>query len=176
MLVLILLAVTVPAIFLLGVLVITVIITMRHGDPSACYQLYTIRDRLIDASVFEGVPRDNPWLEALYENVNSILLHSNLLGGPKGWPVAVAVGHYQANNPSVGKKLLPLPKNDGGCPEAIRAIRPDLQAALRHLSCHHLGIYLQIDARERAEKRMQREKAKSLLQMINDRDTCGTFA
>jgi hypothetical protein len=176
MLVLILAAAVGLAIFLFGVLVIATLVTMRHGDPSACYKLYAIRDRLIDASVFEGVPRDNPWLEALYENVNSILLHSNILGGPKGWPIAVAVGEYQGSNPNAGKKLRELPKDDGDCPEAIRGLRSDLQAALQHLTNNHMGLFLQVDGYERAQKRVQREKAKSLLKMINDRDTCGSFA
>jgi hypothetical protein len=52
MLVLILLGEIVLTIFLLGVLVIALAVTMRHGDPSATYQLYAIRDKLIDSSVF----------------------------------------------------------------------------------------------------------------------------
>jgi len=176
MLVLILAAAVGLAIFLFGVLVIAIIVTMRHGDPSACYKLYAIRDRLIDASVFEGVPRDDPWLEALYENVNSILLHSNILGGPKGWSIAVAVGEYQGSNPNSGKKLRELPKDESNCPEAIRELRSDLQVALQHLASNHMGLFLEIDTRERVQKRIQQEKAKSLLKMINDRDTAGSFA
>jgi hypothetical protein len=58
MLVLILLAEVALAIFLLGVLAIAWAVTMRHGDPSATYQLYAIRDKLIGSSVFSGVAKD----------------------------------------------------------------------------------------------------------------------
>lgn len=164
------------AVFLLGVLLIAVSVTMRHGDPSATYKLYAVRDRLINASVFEGVPRNDPWLETLYTNVNSILLHSNLLGGPKGWPLAVVVGHYQATNPQSAKKLLPLPADNEECPAPIRAVNADLRSALTHLAYHHMGLYLQMNAHDKEQKRIQREKAKQLLEMINQHDDCAAFA
>jgi hypothetical protein len=159
MLVLILVAEAGLAIFLLGVLIIAIAVTTRHGDPTATYKLYAVRDTLIEASVLKGVPRDNPWLESLYENVNSILLHSNLLGGPRGWSLAAAVGHHQARHPNSGKKLSPLPDDRESCPEPISSLRSDLQDALEHLTRHHMGIFIQMDARERVERRIQREKA-----------------
>jgi hypothetical protein len=176
MLVIVLVAEVTLTIFLLGVVVIAFAITMRHGDPSATYKLYAIRDSLIDAAVFRGVERDNPWLDSLYENVNSILVHSNLLGGPDRWPFAVAVGHYQASHPNTGKKLRPLPEQSQECPEAIRTLAPDLRQALEHLVSNHMGINLQMDANEREQRRIQREKAKSLLQMMRENDHCGDIA
>jgi hypothetical protein len=178
MLVLVLATEIVLAVFFFGILLIAVSVTTRHGDPSASYRLYAVRDKLISACVFEGVPRDNPWLETLYANVNSVLLHSNLLGGPKGWPLAVAVGQYQASRPRVARKLIPLPENDEDCPATIRALQPELRSALEHLSNHHMGFYLQVNAHARAQRRIQREKAKHLLRMMNERGNCGllTFA
>jgi hypothetical protein len=149
---------------------------MRHGDPSATYQLYAIRDKLIDSSVFKGVARDNPWLDALYENVNSILLHSNLLGGPDRWPLAVAVGHYQAAHPNTAKKLQPFPSDQQQCPDALRALARELRTALEHLVNNHMGITLQMNAQEREQRRIQREKAKNLLQMMRDDGRCGYAA
>lgn len=166
MLILILAAELSLAIFLLGSLCIALGVTMRHGDPSATYKLYAVRDSLIEASVFKGVPREDPWLESLYDNVNSVLLHSNLLSGPSGWPLAVAVGHYQAANPDRGKRLRPLPQGSDRCPAHIRALGPSLRQALEHLTRHHLGWYLQMNTRERERSRVQQEKARMLLAMI----------
>lgn len=160
-------------IFLVGVLVIAYAVTLRHGDPSATYQLYAVRDRLIEASVFEGVPRDNPWLDALYENVNSVLLHSNMLGGPPRWSLAVAVGRYQAARPGAIKMLMPLPADAEQCPQAIRSIAPNLKTALEHLSRNHMGVMLQMSSHEREQRRIQRQKAKDLLQMMRGDGRCG---
>lgn len=168
MLVMIVLAELALAVFLLGVLVIAFVVTMRHGDPSATYQLYAIRDKLIDSAVFKGVSRDNPWLDSLYENVNSVLLHSNLLGGPDRWSLAVAVGHYQASRPRTGKRLQPFPSGQQKCPQALQALAPELRTALEHLLKNHMGITLQMNAHEREQRRIQREMAKNLLQMMRD--------
>lgn len=173
MLVLVLLFEVALLIFLVGVLVIAYAVTLRHGDPSATYQLYAVRDNLIEASVFGGVPRDNPWLDALYENVISVLLHSNMLGGPPHWSLAVAVGRYQAAHPGAMRKLRPFPADAGQCPQAIRAIIPNLKSALEHLSRNHMGIMLQMGSHEREQRRVQRQKAKDLLQMMRGDDRCG---
>ena len=175
MLVLILLLEILLSVFLVGVLVIAYAVTLRHGDPSATYKLYAVRDKLIEATVFEGVPRDNPWLDALYENVNSVLLHSNMLCGPPHWSLAVAVGRHQAVHPGTMKKLLPLPfpADAGQCPQAIRSIAPNLKEALEHLSRNHMGVMLQMNSHEREQRRIQRQKAKDLLQMIRSDGRCG---
>jgi len=173
MLVLLIAAESALFVFLVGVLLIAHGVTFRHGDPSAMYKLYAVRDGLIDACVFKGVPRNNRWLDVLYENVNSILVHSNLLGGPARWNIAIAVGHYQAKNPNVGRGLRPLPQHSDECPDAIRLLGPQLQSALQHLVDNHMGLFLQMDARERERRRIQREKAKDLLRMIRESPGCG---
>jgi hypothetical protein len=93
-----------------------------------------VRDKLIEACVFKDVSREDPWLDALYENVNSVLLHSNMLGGPPHWSLAVAVWRYQAAHPGAHKTLMPFPTDKERCPEAIRAIASVLRKALEHLS------------------------------------------
>jgi hypothetical protein len=174
MLVVLLLAEIIFAGFLLGVLFVAIGVTTRHGDPTATYRLYAVRDGLIEASVFRDVSRENPWLDTLYENVNSILLHSNLVGGPSGWPLAIAVGHQQARDPDFGKTLLPLPKDPERCPEALRALGPPLLAALEHLTRNHIGIFLQMDSHEREQRCIQKEKARSLLKMMRDNPSCAS--
>lgn len=176
MLVQVLLAEFAFAIFLAGALVIALAVTLRHGDPSAAYRLYAIRDKLIDACIFEGVPRDNPWLDTFYENVNSVLLHSNMLGGPSRWSLAVAVGQYQAIHPKIINKLKSFPDDAEKCPEPIRALAPEMRSALEHLSKNHIGFLLQTDARERKQRRIQREQAKELLEMMRDDNRCGCAA
>lgn len=168
MLVIALLVLVFATIFMLGVLVIGVTVSMRHGDPSASYKLYAVRDKLVDAVIFRGVPRDDPWFDALYENVNSILMHSKLLSGPKRWPLAVAVGEYQAKYPKSGKPLRPLPE-DGECPEAVKEIGCELREALKYLTRNHTGIVLQLNARKREEMRIQKDKAQRFLNMIGPR-------
>lgn len=155
-------------VFLLGLLGIALGVTLRHGDPSATYALYAVRDKLIDACVFKGVSRTNPWLDALYENVNSVLLHSNMVSGPTRWPYALASGHYQASHPNATSKLKPFPRDLERCPEPIRRLVPEIRTALAHLSESHIGIMLQMNARGREERRIQREKAKQLLQMMGE--------
>lgn len=172
--VIVLIASAALGVFLLGVLVIACSVTTRHGDPSACYKLHAVRDGLVDAVVFRGVPRNDPWLDSIYENVNNILVHSNLVAGPDGWPLAVAVGHYQAAYPNLRGALRPLPGSPSReCPAPVRALGSELRTALEHLVNHHFGIHLQMDARARERRRLQREKAKDLLEMINEGRACG---
>lgn len=176
MLVTILVAEIILAIFLAGTLVIVLAVTMRHGDPTAMYKLYAVRDKLVEATVFKGIDRENPWLDSLYENTNRVLLHSNSLGGPSGWPLAAAAGHYQADHADTGMKLKPFPASNEECPVAIRELVPDLRMALEHLVRNHLGIGIQMNAQERVQKRMQRKAAKKLLQMMLDDVRCGCAA
>ena len=157
--------------FLFGLLIIAAIVTTKHRDPSASYKLYAVRDKLIGTVVFNEVSRDDPWLDALYENVNSVLVHSRLLSGPDKWPIAVEVGKYQAKFPKSGKSLRSLPESTD-CPEPVAELSDDLRDALNHLLQNHMGILLQLDARKREERRIQKEKAKKLLNMMGPGAGC----
>lgn len=161
MLYLILILEIVFTLFLLGVLGIALAVTLRHGDPSATYGLYAVRDKLMDACVLKGIARANPWLDSLYENVNSVLVHSNMLSGPARWSFALA--------------LKPLPRDPGRCPEPVRSLIPEIRTALERMSGSPIGVMLQMNARERGERRIQREKARLLLQMMRE-DTRGCAA
>lgn len=68
------------------VLGIALAITLRHGDPNARYGLYAVRDKLIDACVLRGISRTHPWLDSLYDDVNSVLAHSKMLRGSSNRP------------------------------------------------------------------------------------------
>ena len=152
-------------------LLIAVRLTMRYGDPNTIYELYAVRDKLASACLFEGVSRDDPWLKTLHQNVNSVLLHSNLPGGLRGGALP---GTTEGSQRGSRQTLIPLPDNET-CPAAICELRDDLQTALEHLSRNHLPSYLQMNSHERAERRLQREKAKHLLEMINQQRTRSSF-
>jgi hypothetical protein len=157
------------AIYLAGAFIVAISVTMRHGDPTATYRLYAIRDSLIDLAVFKGVDRENPWFGVLYENVNRVLLHSNLLSGPDGWSRAALAARVDFNHSIAKPTLQPFPISSEDCPEEIRALVPELRAALEHLLRNHLGVGIQMNAQERKQRRIQRENAETLLQMmIND--------
>ncbi len=149
MLVTILIAEIMLAIFLGGELIIVLAVTRRHGDPSATHKLRVVLDKLIAAAVFKGIDRDNPWLDALYENTNRVLLPS---------------------------KLQPFPTTSEECPAAIRELVPELRAALEHLLHNHRGFGIQMSAQKREQRRIQRETAKRLLQMMLDDARCGSTA
>ena len=126
-------------IFLCGMLLIALVLRMLHRHPSASYELCSTRGKLIDTCIFEGVPRGNPWLETLYTNLNRVLLYPE-------------------------QNLIPLPDDEP--PAAIGALQPSLRNALQRFSRRRLGSYLQRDTREKQPTRLQREKARQLLEML----------
>jgi hypothetical protein len=152
-------------IFTAGLLAIAVSVTMRHGDPTATFELDAIRDRLIDSVVFQGVDREDPWFVALYENVNRVLLQTKLMVGPTGWPRAAASRQSRVNSMD-RTEVQPLPSSLETCPEPIRAITPELRAALEHLLRNHAGIGIYMTAQERRRRRLQQETAETLLRMM----------
>jgi len=151
-------------VFFIGVFVMAVIINTKYGDDSASYKLFAIRDRLIHAVVFQGVSRDDPWLDTLYDNVNSLLVHSNLLAGPSNWRLAREVGKHFANYPDAGKRLKEPPK--APIPNELRPILDDLDKALCELLENHIGIIFQLSAHRREQRRIQREKARQFRCMV----------
>jgi len=140
MLILLLAGASALAIFLFGGLATALGITLRHRDSSAAYRLDAVRDRLVGLCVFDGVPRDNQWLDILYSNVSSVLRKD-------------------------ARKLSPLPEGEK-CPPEICALQPDLRDALEHLLRHHKGTFLRMSSHARQQRRIQLEQARSLLHMI----------
>lgn len=156
---------SVVLIFLIGAWLIAFIITERHGDTSASYPLFAVRDKIIDAVVFGGVARDNPYIEAMYENVNSILFHSNLVAGPERWDLAAEVGRHLEKHPEDVKDLRPWPK--GGDPsQPLVPVMHELCQALDYLLTNHTGIVVQMHEASRLQRRLQKEKAKKLRDMV----------
>lgn len=123
-----------------GTLLIALCLAKKHRHQSASYELRSIRSKVIGTRVFDGVPKENPWLETLYSDINIVLLDCE-------------------------QNLIPLP-NDEACPPAICALQPELRKVLERLSRHPLELYLRMDARGKARNRLQREKARQLLEMI----------
>jgi hypothetical protein len=140
MLILLLVGMAVLAFFLFGTLVTAVGVTMKHRDSSATYRLDAMRDRLVSTCVFDGVPSGNPWLEALYSNVSTILEQD-------------------------ARKLAPLPESEK-CPPELCALQPDLCDALEHLLRHHKGSFLWMSSHARQQRRLQLAQAKHLLEML----------
>jgi len=149
---------------LAGVLLIAHLLSVKYGDDSASYRLFAIRDRLVATVVFDGVDRDDPWFDALYENVNSILIHSNLLSGPSNWPVAEWVGRHLAKHPHEAKKLRHVPTFEP--PADLQPVIVDINNALDELRCNHIGIITQFSAHRRELARIQRDKAKEFQSMF----------
>ena len=148
------------AVFLLGHLILAVIIYLKHCDPNATYGLYAIRDRIIGASVFDGVPRNDPWLVPLYDGVNAVLRVSNIFAGPgEGWAIAKETGKWLAvrsestDTDSVFPSTPPL--------EPLMPIVEDLMGALDHLINQHGGWVLLRVARTKEKLRIQKVKAKA---------------
>ena len=123
-----------------GLLIVAIGLAMRHGDPSAIYRLYAIRDQLVASVVFKGVDRENPWLVALYENVNRVLRDS--------------------------PELRPLPADHENYPETLRTLLPELRVALELLGRKQRGIGIFQSAQEKYRRRIQRKNASVLLQTI----------
>ena len=161
---LIIFALVVIVVFLFGILLIAVTIDAIYSDASASYKLYAVRDRLVGTVVFENISRQDPWFESLYQNVNTILWHSNFLAGPGRWPVAREMGQYLAAHPDEATELPDLP-NDLP-PDALALVLNELDEALRHLLKNHRGILAQGSAHRREQRRIQRAKAKQLWKKV----------
>jgi hypothetical protein len=61
-----------------------------------------------------------------------------------------------------------LPVGFESCPEPVRVLGGKLRSALEHLASNRFGLGLQIDAKEREQRRIQREKARCLLAMMKE--------
>lgn len=153
--------------FLAGLLIIALTIKVKYGDHSACHELFAVRDKLIEANVFKGVPRDDPWLDTLYTGVNNLLRGSKLMAGPgEGWDTAARAGRHFANKPpKTGRFVLP-----SGTPSGpMKAIIDDLQHALAVHRRHHMGWAIFRSAHEREVLKIRRKMARELEESIKSK-------
>jgi len=155
------------AVFLAGTLVIAIALRVKYGDHSACYELFAVRDKLIDASVFKGVSRNDPWLETLYTWINKLLTGSNWLAGPgEGWERAAKVGVHFANKPPKTERFA-LPSS--APPEQLKPIINDFQHALAIHQRHHLGWVIFRSSHGREKLRLQKKMARDLQESLKSK-------
>jgi hypothetical protein len=157
---LLLFALGVLAVFLFGVLIISTAMWIRHDDTCAAYPLYAVRDGVIDAVVFKGLSRQDPWVESVYDSVTQLLRNSQMVAGPgDGWNRADRIGSLLAQNPSWGAPVIPEFPKDRPPPESLLPVLNQLQVALKHLLKCHYGLRLQFKAIRRHRDRIERAKA-----------------
>ncbi len=164
---LLILILSVMVVFLVGAWLLVKLLVDMYGDSTASYGLFAVRDRLIRAVVFDGVDRDDPYFSELYRSVNDVLMHSNLISGPAGWCVAPKVGEYLVANPKEGRPIYSLLKG-GVPPQPLIKVLDEMYDALTHMLDNHNGFMLQVSGQRRAERRMQKEEAKRLRDMVDD--------
>lgn len=146
---------------LLGSLITAWTVISRYKDQSAAYPLFSVRDKLVRAVVFDGLDRNDPWFDALYKGVNIVLSNSNFVSGPEGWDRAHAIGTMLAQHPDRGVQL-PSPPDHGEPPDCLKPLIQETRDALSHLMNNHVGMWFQINAERRVRLRQQRAEAKQL--------------
>lgn len=146
-----------------GALVIAVVMAIRHGDTSATYALYAVRDKVVAKVAFDSLRRDDPWLEAIYRATNTVLLGAATMSGPVNWPRAQAAGRALARRPGgPAKDFFP----DQPLPDSLRPLFLEFQHALLSLQRRHLGWGLFQSAHRREQARMRREQARKMQEHV----------
>jgi hypothetical protein len=149
--------------FMVGLLIEATIFYFRHVDPACTYKLFAVRDKIIRLSVDGKIQRSDPFFDAVYQNVTTLLRCSRIISGPRGWHLATAIGQHLAHYPQDAVSLQPMPKY---VPEEMKPVIDELRTALQFLVSNHFGIFLQMDASKRESARMQKEQARKLLAQI----------
>jgi len=153
---------SVLAVFGLGTLVIAVVLHVKHNDTRAAYPLFAVRDALIESVVFKEVPRNDPWVESLYEGLNGVLKNSNLVAGPDGgWERATYMGVRIARNPSCARHFPEFPDSVAP-PEQLAPVLEQLGKAIEQFIQNHHGIKLQWNTAARVKAQEQRRRAEAL--------------
>lgn len=148
-------------VFLFAVWVQAIVITDKHRDTTATYPLFAVRDSLVRAVVFEGVARDDPWLNALYEQVNMILAGSHVVSGPgNGWSHAAALGRKLGQAASDFEEPSPLPHGHP-IPAPVAKILPEIDRSLTQLIRQHRGLQILINEERRTRNKERRRLAKN---------------
>jgi hypothetical protein len=158
--------------FMAGLLVQALVFRVTHADSMATYKLFAVRDKLIRLVVLGQVQRDEPHLDRLYRDLNTLLHSSRGISGPDGWPRATARGRDLAHAAGVSQKPMRMRIED--FPESLRPLTMELRTALQHLLRNHHGVYLQIDAGRREAEKVRRARAKALLDCMPASSDHGT--
>lgn len=148
----------------IGLFVEAWIFSAMHSDLPSTYRLFAVRDKLMRLVIDGKLDRHEPHLDALYKNMNILLKGSRHLGGPDGWQRAEAVGIHLARRPCGLAKMVDVPKDPA--PPELEEVSNELSAALEHLLRNHWGIAVVLGERRRELERIQRERARLLLQMM----------
>jgi hypothetical protein len=135
------------------------------GDTPCTYKLFAVRDKLIRLVIDKRIARDDPYFDAMYQNVTIMLRSSRLISGPSGWPLAAWSGKMFAHKPEAGARLRALPT--GRFPDELVPIAEELSHAMRHVAENHFGIFLQWDASRREALKIRKEQAKEFLKLLN---------
>jgi hypothetical protein len=149
--------------FMVGLLIEAGIFYFRHVDPACTYKLFAVRDKIIRLNVEGKIQRNDPFFDAVYQNVTTLLRCSRIISGPEGWHLATMIGHHLAHRPQDAVSLQPMPKS---VPEEMKPVIDELRTALQFLVSNHFGILLQMDANKREQSRMQKLQARKLLEQI----------
>jgi hypothetical protein len=155
-------------VFLGGTLVLALVISKVYGDSSASYRLFAVRDHLVRLDVEGTVASDDPWFNHTYEQVNSLLQCSYMLGGTKGWVVANKVGRrvaerklkLRANGRSANSE-----KSVGPSTPPPRTLVPalnELDEALDQLLNSHFGWHVLFSSAAREYQRLYKKRAREL--------------
>lgn len=163
----IIIVLSLAVVFLAGVLAIAVVLYFRHGDSSASYKLFALRDRLIRLNIEKKVSADDPWFRYTYDGVNSLLWCSNALSGVDGWMVAKIAGKKVAKSAfdeECGKVVRPRKESgiDGNPPEELVPVFHSLRDALDDLLNSHIGWMTFHNSRAREYVRLYKTQAKEL--------------
>lgn len=161
------------AVAMLGAWIIAAVLRIREADSIASYPLFAVRDALVAKVVFEGVPRDDVWVETLYRLLNDLLTYSHVVSGPGlGWSIAQEAGKRAARmRLDANSWPGPLPVHEP-MPTALGPVLESLRDALQVLVKQHIGVNLQTNANRREALRLKREAARELCRQLGGPRPC----
>ena len=166
------LGLVVIAIFLIAVLVLASILSMKYGDSSAAYPLYAVRDNAIDKVVFSDVDRSDPWFDFVYSSTNAILRYCNLVNGPgHGWAVGSLIGKKFANEDIGQSDKTCVPSSDVPVPEALVPLLREFSQALDHMVDKHQGHRISITSEKREIDRQRKAKVREIKRSLASIDS-----
>jgi hypothetical protein len=143
------------ALFLFGTFVRALVAFLHSTDDVAAYKLYAVRDRVISLVAMEGVPRNDPWADYVYQSANEVLVACHLLAGPSRWTLASRAGHLSGEKPDA---MVPSAPKSAPDPR-LAVVLAELDVALSHAIRHHIGWRTFFQSRELRRKELARARA-----------------